>query len=408
MKGITHFLTGVAAASCFPLAIRSAFDEKSYLMVLGGVCGILCDTLDFKFARYLWKHDYRIRLTEDNLDPAIPAEAVAKAIDEAAATGRPVRLKLDVNRLSCNYYRTYAVQIDEKHKQVTCQIGPLKTMSHCMARGENLPSDAARLRSIEKDGPAATMEKLARELPALPDTIPPGETSHVASFKADVNNTYYMDTEVGIFSGPDYEFVPEKDGRVRIDFIPWHRRWSHSVTLGLLMGPIGFALFAGWQALLRGDWAGFANPYAVNAFFIAILAFWTHVFVDQTGHLGSNLFPPWTHERRPGWKWCTSASPFPNLMVNIISVSIILWNINAYGPAPVIPLPWVSGLAGGFADPVYYLVALLNYGAIYVALPLLVLYLIVRLYRRAYYASREIRLEEAYSSEEYTGGIGDG
>ena len=74
--------------------------------------------------------------------------------------------------------------------------------------------------------------------------MPVPTRGHVASFKADVNNTYYSDAEVGIFSGPDFEFIPQKDGRVRIDFIPWHRRWTHSITLGLLMGPIGFALFA--------------------------------------------------------------------------------------------------------------------------------------------------------------------
>lgn len=407
MKGITHFLTGVATASCFPLAIQTAFDEKAYLMVLGGVCGIMSDTLDFKFARYFWKHDYRVRLTEDNLDPRLPAEIMAKAIDEAAATGRPVRVKLDIDRVSTSYYRTYAVMVDDDHKEVTCCIGPLKTMSHCMARGENMPGDAAKKSAIEKNGPIAVMETLAKEAPALPDSMPVPTRAFTASFKSDVNNTYYCDAEVGIFSGPDFEFAPQKDGKVRIDFIPWHRRWTHSVTLGLLMGPIGFALFANWGALAAGDLRLFANPFAVAAFFIGILAFWSHVLVDQTGHLGSNLFPPWTKTRSLGWKWCTSASPFSNLMVNYISVSIILWNINAYAPAPVFTLPWAGGLSGGFGNAAYYLVSLLNYASVVVALPLMVMYLIVRIYRRIYYASRQIRLEEAFSGEDWSGGGGD-
>ena len=407
MKGITHFLTGVATASCFPLAIQTALDEKSYLMVLGGVCGIMCDTLDFKFARYFWKHDVRVQLTEDNLDPSLPAKAIAEAIDRAATTGKPVHVKLDIIRLSTNYYRTYAVQIDDRRKEVTCTIGPLKTMSHSMARGENLPGESARRHAIDTKGPASIMETLAREAPCLPGTLPEGNLSAVASFKADAMNTYYMDTEVGIFSGPDYELSPDKDGKVRIDFIPWHRRWTHSVTLGLLMGPIGFALFAHWGALASGHWAAFINPFAVNAFFIAILAFWSHVLVDQMGHLGSNLYPPFTKKRVRGWDWSTSSSPFSNLMTNYISASIILWNINAYSPVPVFTMSWAGGIAGGFGNSLYYIVSALNYAAAAVALPLLIMYLVVRIYRRMYYSSRQIQLEEGYSGADWSGDIGD-
>ena len=86
MKGITHFLTGVATASCFPLAIQTAFADKSFLMLYGGFCGILPDTLDFKFARYFWKVDHVVNMTEDHLDAKLAAETVAQSIDEAAAS----------------------------------------------------------------------------------------------------------------------------------------------------------------------------------------------------------------------------------------------------------------------------------------------------------------------------------
>jgi len=45
MKGITHFLTGVAIATFFPEVVRQAADG-SLLPVLGGVAGILPDTLE--------------------------------------------------------------------------------------------------------------------------------------------------------------------------------------------------------------------------------------------------------------------------------------------------------------------------------------------------------------------------
>lgn len=403
MKGITHFLTGVATASCFPMAIQTAFAEKSFLMVYGGFCGVLPDTLDFKFARYFWKFDHVVSLTEDNLDAKLAAETVARSIDEAAATGKPVRVKLNVIRISTNYYRTVAVQIDGERKEVTAYVGPLKTMSHVMARGETLPGDAARYRAIAEKGPVAVMADIAKNSACLPDTIPQPEIAHVAKFTADVNNTYYADTEIGIFSGPDWQFAKQADGRVRIDFIPWHRHWSHSVTLGLLLGPLGLLLF-GLGGLLSGQ--GFVNSFSIAAFFIGPLAFWSHVLVDQMGHLGSNLYPPWTKVRSLGWRWSTSSSAFGNQMVNYLSAVIILWNINAYGPKAVFTLPWARGIAGDFSQPLYYLVSLLNYATVVVAIPLLLAYLIVRIHRKLYFAKRMINFDDEYAGDGdgYVGG----
>jgi hypothetical protein len=64
-------------------------------------------------------------MTEDHLDAKLAAETVAQSIDEAAATGKPVRVKLNVMRISTNYYRTVAVQIDGERKEVTAYVGPL-------------------------------------------------------------------------------------------------------------------------------------------------------------------------------------------------------------------------------------------------------------------------------------------
>jgi hypothetical protein len=52
MKGIAHFITGVALATFFPEVVQSGA-QGSLLPMLGGIAGILPDTLDFKFARYL-------------------------------------------------------------------------------------------------------------------------------------------------------------------------------------------------------------------------------------------------------------------------------------------------------------------------------------------------------------------
>jgi hypothetical protein len=59
MKGIAHFISGVAIATFFPEVVRQAADG-SLLPVLGGVAGILPDTLDFKFVRYFERYDLEI------------------------------------------------------------------------------------------------------------------------------------------------------------------------------------------------------------------------------------------------------------------------------------------------------------------------------------------------------------
>ena len=60
MKGLTHFVTGVALASCWPEAVQSASQGNPVFFLLGGIGGLLPDTADFKFARYFFRHDVEI------------------------------------------------------------------------------------------------------------------------------------------------------------------------------------------------------------------------------------------------------------------------------------------------------------------------------------------------------------
>ncbi|GAH71620.1 unnamed protein product, partial [marine sediment metagenome] len=60
MKGLTHFTVGAAVATCFPQAVDMALNNYSVILALGGVFGILPDTLDFKLAMFLEENDYII------------------------------------------------------------------------------------------------------------------------------------------------------------------------------------------------------------------------------------------------------------------------------------------------------------------------------------------------------------
>jgi len=87
VKGIAHFISGVAVASFFPEAVHLAADNLSQILVLGGIFGILPDTLDFKLVRFLERSDVEIDPDPHRPDPQAMAETVAAAIDRARETG---------------------------------------------------------------------------------------------------------------------------------------------------------------------------------------------------------------------------------------------------------------------------------------------------------------------------------
>ena len=99
MKGFTHFTAGLAAASFFPGAVTAAASGNPLYFILGGAFGILPDTLDFKFYRFFVKHDMEVIPDPNRADPQMIADAVAYAVNRAALTGKPVRIRL--NTIPC-------------------------------------------------------------------------------------------------------------------------------------------------------------------------------------------------------------------------------------------------------------------------------------------------------------------
>ncbi|MEF8874152.1 MAG: metal-dependent hydrolase [Candidatus Thermoplasmatota archaeon] len=317
MKGITHFLVGVAVASFFPLAIEATMIEGAWFLVLGGIFGILPDTLDFRFARYLEEHDYEICPEEGELDPKKITDTLIRAIDQAYREKRTIKVKLHSLKVGSDSWRQYSVTFDTDEKAITTEIGPIVSTS---------------------------------QVP-YPDTAPTGDDkSYTGHYDSDLLHTYEDETNVDIFSGPDFAFVPEDD-RVRADFIPWHRQWAHSFTLAFLLGPIGLLLF-GW------------NAYGLTASMIIIAAFSAHVIVDQLGVLGSNLFYPFTSKRTEGFAIFHSSETIPNVFTNYTSAVVVLWNLNMFSLEPVFEM-----------NPIFYFV-------LYLFLPLALVYSINWYYKR--------------------------
>ncbi len=283
MKGLTHFVSGIAVASCFPQAFENVAHGSGWLMVLGGVCGILSDTLDFRFGRFFARHEREVRPRERSFDAQEIADQLAEAINEAWETGRPNQIRLHTVRLGADWWRQYFVEFDTEHREVVVRPGPIVNTG---------------------------------QVP-LPGSLPRNARIGRAPVRCDMIQQYDIVTRVDIFSGPSFRMIRRGPETVEVLFIPWHRNWSHSipvaVLLGLLLG-LFFGPVAGW---------------------IGALAFGMHILEDQFGKMGSALFWPFYRERFAGTGWMRSSDALPNFGTVWTALAVLVWNMNRFSDPPV-------------------------------------------------------------------------
>jgi len=297
MKGIAHFISGVTVASFCPWAITAAQEGNPAYFILGAIAGILPDTIDFKFVRYFYRHDVRVEPKPDMLDPQPIADAVAQSVS-AALDGKPTTLKLSTIQMGADNWRQYRVKIDPEAGEVRVQFGPVVSTG---------------------------------QVPQ-PDTLPDPRPVGTAKFSAPILQSYEPTYTVDIFDGPSFKFTKNDAGQVEIDFLPWHRNGSHSLTVG--------ALLAGIAAL----WTWHASVVIFGAYVI-------HVIEDQMGHMGSNLFFPFSKKRTPGLKWMHSGDAFANFTGVWLCCLLIFWNIYAAIPNPLYQLTFVRFMMTALVIP---------------------------------------------------------
>lgn len=303
MKGITHFVSGIAAASFIPGVVESAA-QGSYLLALAGVCALLPDTLDFKFWRYFERPDVSIDPGVD-VDPQAVAQQVADAIATVYEMGRPVRVQLHTIRLGSDLWRQYALRFDVERGEVSVRVGPIVNTSQLPYSGSE--PDPPRVATI------AVGAQTVDTRHAVPADTPPAVPLHY---------TYDAETTIDIFSGPSFSF--ERVGNaVAIEFLPWHREWTHSLAVAAGLGVLS-GLFWGPLAALCA---------AVGAA--------AHVLEDQLGAMGSNLFWPFTRRRMAGLGLLRSGDTIPNLLTVYLACAALLFNLDRFSAAPRLGWPYV-------------------------------------------------------------------
>jgi len=299
MKGITHFLSGIAAASFIPTVVQQSA-QGAWLLALAGACALLPDTLDFKFARFLERPDDVID-PGPQLDPQAIANRLAAAADAAFQTGQPRTVQLHTIKLGADAWQQYAVLFDAPRNEIAVRVGPVVTTAQAPIG-------------------ARAAERAARARPAAP-----------------LHYTYDAETKIDILSGPSFRF--ERRGeQVAITFLPWHRAWSHSLTMAAGVGVLAGLLWGG--------------PAGV----VAALGYAVHVLEDQLGAMGSNLLWPITRKRSPGLHLVRSGDALPNFTTVWTACALTLFNLDRFAESP--RLPAGAYLAGIVALPVLALGAL--------------------------------------------------
>ena len=275
MKGITHFVSGIAAATFIPGVVEQAA-QGSLLPVLGGVFGLLPDTLDFKFARYFERAE-DVDPDPRKPDPQMIASRIAEAIDRAYKRNKPVRVRLHTLKLGVDLWRQYVVRFDAENGEIAVRIGPTVNTSQMPYAGSEI------------EGVAEARAKVA----------------------APMKYTYGEEMKIDIFGGPSFTFKRIKD-QVEIQFLPWHRSWSHSLVLagflglaaGLLIDVIpGLVIFAGMAV---------------------------HISEDQLGYMGSNLLWPLTENRTGGLRLVHSGDAIPNFVTVWAALVLTLFNLDRF------------------------------------------------------------------------------
>lgn len=306
MKGFTHFVSGIAVATFFPQAVHMATQDQSFILCLGGIFGIMPDTLDFKFARYFHRSEFEVWPNPDKLDAGEIAETVAKALNKANETGRST-VQLHTMQLGANLWRSYSLWFDQKNSEVVVEMGPLVDTGQIAFEGTE-PKEKA-----------------------------------VAKVKVDVPFFQQFDKKsmIAIMSGPCFEFVKRPDGRVEIVFLPWHRTWSHSLTLGLLT-----ALIVGVMAYLFVPEGPHPELYSIPRWCLYPLIIFcgslVHIIEDSTGFMGNNLFWPFTPDRTKGLGWMSAAEGIPNFLFVWTAFMAIFFNLDRFRWAPEVNVAGIT------------------------------------------------------------------
>jgi membrane-bound metal-dependent hydrolase YbcI (DUF457 family) len=221
------------------------------------------------------------------------AEQIARAVDEAYETGRYIKVQLYPMRVGVDLWRQYVVKFDGDANEVVVVINEIVTTSQV----------------------------------SYPGTEPGENRIGRCRVKGKLLEAHGRPSVVDIMSGPMFGFKKVGE-QIEVEFLPWHRTWSHSYVLGFILSSV-----VGLLASLIVGW-GLGWLYGLIAFF----GFSIHITEDLTGHMGGSLLWPFQKGRTNGLCLCKASNPHANFQVDYACVAVILFNMNRFSPRPFFSL----------------------------------------------------------------------
>lgn len=319
MKGLTHFVSGIAAATFIPKVIEMSANRtdvstgaaSSFILLLAGAYGLLPDTMDFKLGQFFSVAEYEVDPDPRNPDPQAMCETFATAVNETGDTGKPNRIQFFTTQLGANQWRNYNIMFGEK--EVMIQFNEIVSTSQIPVPGSapkvRVGRAPLRYELLSKTEKVDTLNRIVRWLRRKikgPDK-PAGPVKP---------------STVDIFGGTQFGFELESPGKIYFNWLPWHRTWSHSWVFGFILTlPIH------------------AIAYALNLplwwlyGLVAFLGFFVHVLEDMTGHIGGSLFWPLIKTRCEGLELFKASDPRTNFSVIYTALFLIFFNLARYNPA---------------------------------------------------------------------------
>ena len=218
----------------------------------------------------------------------------------ALETGRST-VQLHTIQMGANLWQSYSLWFDRQNREVVVEIGPLVDTGQVPFAGTE-PGDHA----------------LARvQVPC----------SFIQAFDKKSN--------ISIMSGPCFEFVKRGENEVEIVFLPWHRTWSHSITLGIFMSlVVGWISYSLYGQMSTPNAELYWIPRWLLYPLICLVGSLVHIIEDSTGFMGNNLFWPVTKNRTQGWGLMSAAEAIPNFFFVWSSIVLILFNLDFHRWAP--------------------------------------------------------------------------
>jgi len=318
MKGLTHFVSGVAAATFIPEVVRMSVSSRvdaatvgdSFIICLAGLYGVLPDTMDFKMGQFFSIADYEIDPDPREPDPQQMAEVLGKAIEEADRTGEEIRVQFFPIQLGANRWRQYVIMFEEK--SVAIQLNEIVSTSQLPIPGTE--PEGKRVGRYEFEN--ATLKGRTDDL----DWLNRGIRWLRQQFKGkEKKKGGLKPSTIDILSGTQFAFKKESDGRIYQNWLPWHRTWSHSYVLGAMLSIPAFVI--PYLLDLTNWWL-----YGVVSF----LGFAVHITEDMTGHIGGSLLWPLMKARTEGFEMFRASDPRTNTTIIYSAIVLIIWNLDRF------------------------------------------------------------------------------